>query len=127
MVGDARNLAIEHADVLRTNRDFEPEQGLHGECIGVLLVHRRDIVEPVEIGHGLQVGLVLDQLFGAAMEQANVGVGALDHLAVHLQHQAQHAVRRRMLRPEIQGHVADLALAHGQRPSSPAFSSPGKG
>ena len=51
MVGDARNLAVEDADVLRALRDFEPEQSLHGERIGVLLVHRRDIVEPVEVGH----------------------------------------------------------------------------
>ena len=28
-------------------------------------------------------------------------VGALDHLAVELEHQAQHAVRRRVLRPKF--------------------------
>ena len=42
------------------------------------------------------------------MQQADVRVGALDHLAVQLEHQAQHAVRRRMLRAEVQRVVADL-------------------
>jgi hypothetical protein len=58
----------------------------------MLLVHRRDVVEPVEIGQRLQIGLVLDQLLGAAMQQADMRIDALDDLAVELQHQAQHAV-----------------------------------
>ena len=63
-------------------------------------------------------------------------VGALDHLAVHLEQQAQHTVRRRMLRPEIDGVVLHLDLGHrvlapilsvaGQPcRSGAAFSSPG--
>ncbi len=71
-----------------------PEQLFDGEAEGMLLVHRRDVVEPVEIGHRLQVGLGLDQLLGAAMQQADMRIDALDHLAVELEHQAQHAVRR---------------------------------
>ena len=55
----------------------------------MLLVHRRDIIEPVEIGHRLQIGLGLDQLFGAAMQQADMRIDALDDFAVELQHQAQ--------------------------------------
>src|SRR5256885_3668632 len=47
-----------------------------------LLVHRRDIVEPVKIRDRLQVGLVLDQFLGAAVEQANVRVNAFDDFAV---------------------------------------------
>ena len=68
---------------------------------GVLLVHRRDVIEPVEIGDRLEIGLVLDQLLGAAMQQADMRIDARDDFAVQLQHQAQHAMRRRMLRPEI--------------------------
>jgi hypothetical protein len=41
-----------------------------------------------------------------------VRVGAHHHFAVHLQHQAQHAVRSRMLRAEVQGVVADFLRAH---------------
>ena len=86
----------------------DAEQLLDREAEGVLLVHRRDVVEPVEIRDRLQVGLVLDQLLGAAMQQPDMRIDALDHLAVELQHQAQHAVRRRMLRPEVDGEVADV-------------------
>ena len=47
-----------------------------------------------------------------------------DHLAVELQHQTQHAVRRRMLRPEIDGEIAEVLFVHDQT-FGPAFSSPG--
>ena len=89
----------------------ELEQLFRREAEGVLLVHRRDIVEPVEIGDRLQIGLVLDQLLGAAMQEPDMRIDALDHLAVELEHQAQHAVRRRMLRPEIDGEVAQRGSA----------------
>ena len=48
-------------------------------------------------------------------------IDALDHLAVELEHQAQHAVRRRMLRAEIDGEVADVGFSHQEL----FFSSPG--
>ena len=38
-------------------------------------------------------------------------VAALDDLAVQLQHQTQNAVRRRVLRAEVDVEVADLLLA----------------
>ena len=87
----------------------------------MLLVHRRDIVEAIEIGDRLQVGLLLDQLLGAAMQQADMRIDAVDNLAVELQHEAQHAVRRRMLRSEIDVEVADGSFSH----HCFAFSSPG--
>jgi len=36
-----------------------------------------------------------------AVEQADMRIGALDHLAVHLEHQAQHAMRRRVCGPKL--------------------------
>ncbi len=42
------------------------------------------------------------------MQQADVRIGALDHLAVELEHEAQHAVRGRMLRAEVERVVLDL-------------------
>ena len=109
------HLGIEHADKLAADRHGDAEQLFGGQAEGVLLVHRRDVVEPVEIGHGLMVGLVLDQLFGAAVQQAHMRIGAGDDLAVELQHQAQDAVGRRMLRAEIDIEVADLCLSHARR------------
>src|SRR5262249_52817417 len=57
-----------------------------------------------------------DQLLGAAVEKPDMRIDALDHLAVELQHQAQHAVRRRVLRPEINGEIAQLAFGHPYSP-----------
>ena len=45
------------------------------------------------------------------MQQADMRVDALDHLAVELQHKAQNAVRRRMLRAEVDGEVAEVFAA----------------
>ena len=78
----------------------------------MLLVHRRDIVEPVEIGHVLQIGARLHQLLGAAMQQADMRIDALDHLAVEFEHEAQHAVRGRMLRAEVDREVAEVLFGH---------------
>ncbi len=47
------DLAVEHADQLAAARHSDAEQALDRERIGVLLVHRRDIIEPIEIGHVL--------------------------------------------------------------------------
>ena len=78
----------------------------------MLLVHRRDIIEPVEIRNCLQIGLLLDQLLGAAMQKADMRIDALDDFAIELEHEAQHAVRRRVLRPEIDGEIALCGLGH---------------
>ena len=77
----------------------------------MLLVHRRHVVEPVEIGQVLQVGAALHQLLGAAVQQPDMRVAALDDLAVELEHQPQNAMRRRMLRPEVDVEVPDPLLA----------------
>ena len=82
-------------------------------AISVLLIHGRHVIEAVEIGQRLQIGLVLDQLLGAAMQQPDMRIDALDHLAVELEHEAEHAVGGRMLRPEIDGELAVLRLDGG--------------
>ena len=85
----------------------------------MLLVHRRDVIEPVEIRDRLQVGPALDQLLGAAVQQPDMRIDALDHFAVELEHEPQHAVRRRMLRAEIDGEVAAVRFGHRRGSSMP--------
>ena len=100
----------------------------------MLLIHRRYIIEPIKIGHGLSVGFVFDQFFGAAMEQADMRIDALDDFAVEFEHKAQHAVGRRMLRAKVDRKGAPLfrrrigkVVSHQPVSSSVfAFSSPGK-
>ncbi len=79
----------------RAARHLDAEELFRREAERVLLIHRRDVVEPVEIRDRLQVGLLLDQLFGAAMQEPDMRIDALDDFAVELEHQTQHAVRRR--------------------------------
>jgi hypothetical protein len=62
----------------------------------MLLIHRRAIVQPVEIRYVLRIGARFHQLFSAAMQQADVRIDSLDHFAVQLKHQAQNAVGSRV-------------------------------
>jgi hypothetical protein len=66
----------------------DAEQFLGCQTERVFLIHRRDVIEPVEVGQRLQVGLVLDQLLGPAVQKADMRVDALDDLTVELQHEA---------------------------------------
>ncbi len=115
MVADAGQFGKQHAQILRADRHFEVQQLLDGEHIGMLHRQRRTVIEPVEIGQRLKVGLVLDQLFGAAVEQADMRIDPLDHFAVQLHHHAQHAVRRRVLGAEIDRVIGDDFAGGGQR------------
>ncbi len=123
----AADLGEDHADELRTARHRDAEQFLNREAIGVFLIHRCAIIEPVEIRQCLQEGFGFDQLFSAAMEETDMRIDALDDFAFKLQHEAQHAMRCRMLRTEIQREGAEFLfgceLVHG---FGSAFSSPGR-
>ncbi len=78
----------------------------------MLLVHRRDIVETVEIGNGLQIGLRLDQLLGAAVQKADMRIDALDDFAIELENETQNTVRGRVLRSEVDRKVANVMFSH---------------
>src|SRR6476660_6209162 len=122
---DAADLAVKHPDQLPAPGYFDAEQFFRRETERVLLVHRRDVIEPVEIRARLQIGLVFDQLLSAAMQQADMRIDTRDDFTVEFQHQTQYAVRRRMLRPEIDGEIAEILFVHDQT-FGPAFSSPGR-
>src|SRR5436305_474875 len=102
----ASDFTEEHADQLATPRHFEPDQPFRREAERVLLVHRRDIIEPVKIPDRLQIGLIFDQLFGAAMKQSDVRIDPANNLTLEFQYKAKNAVRRGMLRAEIDGEIA---------------------
>src|SRR5690242_16746505 len=94
----AADLAIEHADELRAARDLQAKELLRRKAERMLLIHRRDVIEPVEIRDRLQIGLLLDQLLGAAMQETDMWVHTFDNLAVQFQNETQNAMSRRMLR-----------------------------
>ncbi len=99
-------ISIEHhADVLSALRHLDAEQLLDRHHVGVLVAHHRHVVETIHVADRLVERLGLGQLLGAPMQQADMRIGLLDDLAVHLQHQAQDAVRGRMLRAEVQREI----------------------
>ena len=108
---DPRNLVEHHPDVLGAQRHVDAEQLLDCEHVGVLVAYHGGVVEPVHVRDRLQKRPVLGELLGRPMQQADMGVGALDHLAVELEHQPQYAVGRRVLRPEVHRVVADFSHA----------------
>ena len=111
VVQDAPDLRVEHADQAGAARHLHPRQLLDRQAPGMFLVHRRHVVEPVQVGQVLQVGARFHQLLGPAMQQADMRVAAFHDLAVQFQHQAQHAVGRRVLRSEVDVEVPDLLFA----------------
>ena len=82
------DLAIQNANELRALRELQAEQLFCRQAECMLLIHGRDVIEPVEIGERLQIGLVLDQLFGPAMQESDMRIDPLDNLAVELKNKA---------------------------------------
>ena len=114
VVHEPRDLGEHDSDVLRADRHVDADELLDRQAVGVLVAHHRHVVEPVHVRQRLDVGARLGELLGRAVQQADVRVGALDHFAVELEHQAQHTVRGRMLRTEVEGVVLDVG--HQCRP-----------
>jgi ribosomal protein S18 acetylase RimI-like enzyme len=84
----------------------DTQQFFHRQYITVLIAHHGHVIEAVHVADALVVGLALGQFLGGTVQQADMRIGALDDLAVHLQDQTQHAVGRRVLGTEIQGEIA---------------------
>src|SRR5215213_9663595 len=86
---DPRQLKKEHPDELPAPGNPNAKELFYGKAEGVLLAHRRDVVEPIKVWDGLDVGLVFDELLGPTVKKADMRIDALHHLAVELQHEAQ--------------------------------------
>ena len=93
VVGDAVELAEDRADVPRSLGDLQRHDLLDGHAEGELAVEVADVVDAVEEGDYLGVVLDLAELFGAAVQVADVWLDLDDALAVDPQHHAEDAVR----------------------------------
>ena len=109
MIEDARNLIKHHADVLSSYRHINAQQFFNRHDVAMLVTHHRYVIEPVHVTNALVIGFRFGKLFRGAMQQTNVRVSLLNNLAVHLEHQAQYAVRRRVLRTEVHREILDLS------------------
>ena len=105
---DPVELHQEHADDAGALGDLvgDAEELLDGEAVGGLVEQRREVVHARAEGHALGPGAELHVLLDAGVQVADARAGLGHRLAVELEDEAEHAVRRRVLRT----HVDDDAL-----------------
>ena len=77
------------------------EQLLDREHEDELVVLEGDVVDPLRVRDRLPPRLVLHVLLEAGVQVADDRAQADDALAVEVDDEAQHAVRRRVVRPEV--------------------------
>jgi hypothetical protein len=102
--GDALHLGEDAAQPARAARHLEADQLLEAGVERLLVGHRRDVVVLVDDGRRLHVRQPLAELLDRAVQITAVGDDLDDDLAVEKQVHAEDAVRRRVLRPEVQQH-----------------------
>ncbi len=121
VAGDAHELADDDADELRPPRRPDAHELLDRHHVAPLAVHAGEVLGAVDDRDVLEVGALLGELLLAAVQVADHRDDVLDELAVQRDHQAQHAVRGRVLRPHVdddlvEGEALDVrALAARRR------------
>ena len=100
---NAGQLTADHPDGLAAWRQFPAHQFFHRQRISHVVGQRGEVIEPVRVGHELVVLHVLRDLLVATVEITDIRVGLGNNLAVQLEHDAQHAVRRRVRRTHVDG------------------------
>src|SRR5580700_12186866 len=98
VAGDAVQLGQNYANILRSWRRFYIQQFFNRLAVTQAVRYGGDVVHPVDVGIEHRVGAVLGDFFHAPVQVSDDAFGAQNFLAVKLQDDAQHAVRRRMLR-----------------------------
>ena len=89
-----------------------PSEPLHRDRPPELVVERADSQSWRFISTRTWRGVaVLGELLGGAVHVADHRLGARDDLAVELEHHPEHAVRGRVLRPDVEDHLLGLAAA----------------
>jgi hypothetical protein len=98
---DPVELAEQHPHPRRLRRHLEPEQLFDREHEHEPVVLIADVVDSLREGDALPVGLRLHRLLEAGVQVADHGRDADDLLAVEVDDQAEDAVRRGVVRAEV--------------------------
>ena len=93
-----------HADPRRARRHLDVEQPLDRHAVDELVRERRRVVHARDVGAALHVGELLAGLLHAGVEVADHRLDAQHLFGVELHHEAQHTVRRRVLRTHVDDH-----------------------
>src|SRR5262249_49602441 len=114
---DARQLARHHPQHLAPLGDLDAEQPFGAERKGDVVPGRVEVILTIRPRDYLIVLPILADLLETAVQVADVRNAPHHRLAVELEHQAQHAVRSRMLRPDVDEHVitGEIRLERGRR------------
>src|SRR5262249_14617582 len=104
VIGDARDLAADHADVLRALGRGDAGELLEREREADVGQDRRRVAQSVGVGHALIPGALLAHLLEAAVQVADLYVDIEDGLAVEPQVELDGAVGRRMRRSHLDLH-----------------------
>ena len=93
-----------YADVLRALRHFEAKKFFHRETVNQIVPERIQVVHPVRQRNHLRIGLVFAGFFDPRVQVPKVRNRLHYGFAVKLQQNAQHPVRRWVLRPHVEDH-----------------------
>ncbi len=102
MPDDPLHLGHDRPDIFGPLGDLQVQQLLHRPDVGVVVRHRADVIQPVRVGNDLHVGQPFGQLFHPPVQIAQIGRRLDDPFAVQFEHDPQHPVGRRVLRPHVQ-------------------------
>jgi hypothetical protein len=108
---DPVELDQDDAGALRPFGNLGREQLLGGEHVGELVPEAMGVVHAVRVRDGLLVRAVLHRLLEAAVQVPDLRREPRDPLAVEVHDEAQHAVRARVLGPDVDAHEFGLELA----------------
>ena len=102
---DPVDLQQHHAQQLRAARGLDLQQLLDAEAVRHLRRKRGQVVHARHERDALGPGPVLAVLLDAGVQVADDRPQLRDGLALHLQHEPEHAVRRRVLRAHVDDHA----------------------
>jgi hypothetical protein len=107
---DSVQLHVDHSQVLRAARYLELDQALDRAAESLHLEEVGDVVHPFHERDDLPVGLVLAGFLDPGVQVADHRLEVPHQLSLELDHQPQHAVRGRMVRPDVDRHHLGLGL-----------------
>src|SRR5581483_4688789 len=108
VASDPLQLREDDADVLRARWRFHVDQGFDRLAVAQPVGDGRNIVHAIDVGREHRVGAAFADLLDTAVQVADHALGAEHLLAVELQDDAQHTVRRRMLRAHVEDELVGI-------------------
>src|SRR5208282_5820475 len=109
---DSVELRRDHPAILAALGHFDSGQLLARHGPALVGEHRAYVIDAIGVRHEAAVADLFGNLFDRPMQVADVRNRLAHHLAVGPHHEAQHPVRRRMLRAHVERHFFGAQRAH---------------